>query len=222
MVRGKIAYFAPVMKHLLILIGCCCSLWAVAQEKPAVYQGYSGGMMLHTGYLFGTDPQAPVKHGRTCSPQGATFGIGGAIRVHLLQHLRIGTEGYVSTMNSGMTDCSRLLQKGSYLRSGWGGLLADAYWKKDRWIPYLGMGVGGGSLKGLYLLEGSQDDWAAESNAVAHKTPFVYVAPYVGVNFSLTKKIQVSLKIDWMLAFHQSALVMPTGPRAYIGFMVNH
>ena len=36
--------------------------------------------MLHTGYLFGIDPQAPVApDGRSYSPQGALFGIGGAL-----------------------------------------------------------------------------------------------------------------------------------------------
>ena len=28
-------------------------------EKNKVYQGFSGGMMLHTGYLFGRDGHAP-------------------------------------------------------------------------------------------------------------------------------------------------------------------
>ena len=64
--------------------------------KNKVYQGFSGGMMLHTGYQFGQDRHAPVAAGRSTSPQGATFGIGGALRVHLWQHLRTGFEGYVS------------------------------------------------------------------------------------------------------------------------------
>ena len=45
--------------------------------------------MVHTGYLFGKDKLSPLDK----ELQGATFGIGGAVRVHLWKHLRIGSEG---------------------------------------------------------------------------------------------------------------------------------
>ena len=58
--------------------------------KNKVYQGFSGGMMLHTGYSFGQDKNAPLTaDGRSTSPQGALFGIGGALRVHLWKYLRL-------------------------------------------------------------------------------------------------------------------------------------
>ena len=45
--------------------------------------------------------------------------IGGVIRLHLGDHFRIGSEGYVSTLSQ--------RGNGSYLKYGWGGLLADYY-----------------------------------------------------------------------------------------------
>ena len=54
-----------------------CAQVSEGIAKNKVYQGFSGGMMLHTGYLFGRDANAPkTAEGRLCSPQGALFGIG--------------------------------------------------------------------------------------------------------------------------------------------------
>ena len=49
----------------------------MAQEKKFI-KGFSGGMMLHTGYLSGGD------NPRDYNPSGATFGIGGVVRLHLI------------------------------------------------------------------------------------------------------------------------------------------
>lgn len=116
-------------KIFILFLLCACSMCAQVSEgiaKNKVYQGFSGGMMLHTGYLFGQDKNAPVAaNGRTSSPQGALFGIGGALRVHLWKYLRTGFEGFVSTMPSATTDCHDILKPGSYVRVGCGGVLAD-------------------------------------------------------------------------------------------------
>ena len=85
----------------------------VAQEKKSIFQGYSGGMMLHAGYLFGKNPSAVLPSGESISPQGMTTGIGGSLRINLWKHLRVGCEGYVSTMKSGATDMRDVLQSGS-------------------------------------------------------------------------------------------------------------
>ncbi len=99
---------------------------ASAQESTRskfAYAGFSGGMMIHTGYLYGGSISPATDAGCNClydrKIAGAPFGIGGAARVHFGEHLRIGTEGYVSTLNYG--------GKGndSFARLGWGGVLAD-------------------------------------------------------------------------------------------------
>lgn len=193
------------------------------ESQSKVYQGFSGGMMGHASYLFGVNPEAPkTPEGVLCSPQGGSFGLGGALRVHLWKHLRVGGEGFVSTMNSGATNMKHILQEGSYIRTGWGGLIVDACWRKEKVWPYIGGSIGGGAMRSLYVLEGNQDDWVAEEVAWLHKTSFFYVNPYVGVDWCITQKVHMTFRADWLLALNKGDLVMPTGPRLLIGFMFCH
>ena len=179
-------------------------------------------MMVHAGYLFGQNAGAVLPSGENISPQGLTYGLGGSMRVHLMKHLRIGCEGFSSTMKSGATDKNGILQSGSYVRTGWGGILADACWRLDKVWPYIGGSVGGGAMRSLYIVEGSGDDWTAEQTAVFHKQGFGYVNPYVGIDYCITKRIHATFRLDWMLAFAQKQLVLPTGPRLYIGILFCH
>lgn len=209
-----------------ILVGLCvltCSALYANESTVKVYQGFSGGMMAHGGYLFGVNADAPkIADGVVCSPQGGTFGLGGALRVHLWKHLRVGGEGFVSTMNSGTTNMKHVLKEGSYIRTGFGGVAIDACWRKEKVWPYIGGSIGGGAMRSLYVLEGSQDDWAAEDAAYLHKTPFMYVNPYVGLDWCMTKKVHMTFRIDWMVALHEGDVVKPTGPKLLVGFMFCH
>ena len=208
----------------IILLFCLLLTKSVlaGESQSKVYQGFSGGMMGHASYLFGVNPAAPMTpEGVLCSPQGGSFGLGGALRVHLWKHLRVGGEGFVSTMNGGATNMKHILQEGSYIRTGWGGLIVDACWRKEKVWPYIGGSIGGGAMRSLYVLEGNQDDWVVEE-AWLHKTSFFYVNPYVGVDWCMTQKVHMTFRADWLLALNKGNLVMPTGPRLLIGFMFCH
>lgn len=210
-------------RYLTIVLLTIGTLLQAANDSTAIFQGFSGGMMLHTGYLMGKDSHAPENmQGQSCSPEGATWGIGGALRINLLKHLRVGGEGFVSTMPSHSTNCRELLQSGSYIRSGWGGVLMDACWRNEKVWPYIGGSMGGGSTRALYILEGNEHDWEKEDYAVFHKQGFLYVNPYVGLDWCMTKKVHLTFRMDWLLAFHQRNLILPTGPRLYVGFMFCH
>ena len=216
-----------MFKQLQYIIVLACLLAAQTlyadDSQSKVYQGFSGGMMGHAGYLFGENADAPkADNGLICSPQGGTFGLGGALRVHLWKHLRVGGEGFVSTMNSGTTNMKHVLQEGSYIRTGWGGVLMDACWRKEKVWPYIGGSVGGGAMRSLYLLDGSQDDWIAENKAYLHKQSFFYVNPYVGMDWCMTQKVHMTFRVDWMVALHAGEVVLPTGPRLLVGFMFCH
>ena len=216
-----------MFKQLQYIIVLTCLLAAQTlyadDSQSKVYQGFSGGMMGHAGYLFGENADAPkADNGLICSPQGGTFGLGGALRVHLWKHLRVGGEGFVSTMNNGTTNMKHVLQKGSYIRTGWGGVLMDACWRKEKVWPYIGGSVGGGAMRSLYLLDGSQDDWIAENKAYLHKQSFFYVNPYVGMDWCMTQKVHMTFRVDWMLALHAGEVLLPTGPRLLVGFMFCH
>ena len=208
---------------------CCClfilasHLQIKAQEKSEVYQGFSGGMMVHTGYLFGMDKAAPkVSDGRSYSPQGASFGIGGSLRVHLWKNLRTGFEGFVSTMPSGVMDNRDLLKTGSFVRIGCGGVLADACWRMEKAWPYIGAAVGGGVRRSLYMLDGDERTWDKQSDTYFHRQSFFYVTPYVGCDYCLTSRVHLTFRLDWMLAIHANDLVRPAGPRVYLGIMFTH
>ena len=194
----------------------------VAKDKMPVFQGYSGGMMLHAGYLFGKNPSAILPSGESISPQGLTTGIGGSLRINLWKHLRVGCEGYVSTMKCGVTDMKDVLQSGSYVRTGSGGVIADACWRMEKVWPYIGAAVGGGAMRTLSLVDGTEEDWQPEELAMLTKQGFGYVNPYVGIDWCMTKRVHLTLRMDWMLALADKQLVLPTGPRFFFGFMFCH
>ena len=212
----KLLTMHKVSLFFLLLFACVRLQASTSQGK--VYQGYSGGMMVHTGYLFGKDRLCPLDK----ELQGATFGIGGAVRVHLWKHLRIGSEGFTSTMNASTTSYHSTLQSGSYIRTGWGGVLADACWRLEKVWPYVGGTIGGGAMRALYIVEGNENDWNEEEHAIFHKQSFFYISPYAGIDWCMTTKVHLTVRLDWMLAWHKQDIVLPTGPRFYIGFMFCH
>ena len=215
-------------KLLYILLWCSAVVFAqndttaLKNEKVRVFQGWSGGMMVHAGYLFGQPASAILPTGEQISMQGLTYGLGGSMRVNLMKHLRIGCEGFSSNVKSGVTDQHDFLQKGSYIRTGWGGVIADACWRMEKVWPYIGGSIGGGAMRTLSIVDGSQDDWQAEGTAILHKQGFGYVNPYVGMDYCITKRIHATFRLDWMLAFANKQLVFPTGPRLYVGIMFCH
>ena len=134
-------------KVFLFLFSIFAVLASAKHDSIPIFQGCGGGMMFHAGYLFGGQSQALLPSGGSMTPQGLTYGLGGSMRVHLWKHLRVGCEGFSSTMKTGATDKSTLLQSGSYVKTGWGGVLADACWRGEKWWPYVGGSLGGGLVK---------------------------------------------------------------------------
>lgn len=202
------------MKHILTILLALLTFNLSAQEasgqKKAI-KGFSGGMMVHTGYLSGCDNP----YGYIMS--GATFGIGGVAKVHLTSHFRTGFEGYFSTMG-----LSRDVEKGSYNKVFWTGLLADWYWKCGKFYPYAGATVGGGMETSFYMFEGNRHDWLPEASAVYRKEAFFAVDPFIGVEYAVGDALRLTLKADWLLAVNEDGLNRPMGPRIYFGFIFAH
>ena len=213
---------------LYILLLCASFTWAnndtttISTNKSRVFQGCSGGMMVHAGYLFGQPAGAILPTGEQISMQGMTYGLGGSMRVNLWKYLRVGCEGFSSNLKTEVSDQHAFLQKGSYIRTGWGGVIADACWRMEKVWPFIGGSIGGGAMRTLSIVDGSQDDWQTEGIAILHKQGFGYVNPYVGMDYCITKRIHATFRIDWMLAFAKKQLVVPTGPRLYVGIMFCH
>lgn len=195
---------------LFVIITLLCCGVATAQEDKAI-KGFSGGMMLHSGYLSGCD------NPRGYNMQGTTFGIGGVARLHLTDHFRTGFEGYVSTMG-----LKRDIAKGSHNKIFWTGLLADWYWQKGKFYPYLGVTVGGGMETSYLMFDGSSSDWQSEEDAVFRKEGFVAVDPFIGCDIALGEAVRLTFKTDWLFAIRKAGLNKPYGPRLYIGFIFAH
>ena len=199
-----------MLRRLLVLVWAA----ALAAQIPAhaqnekVIRGFDGGMMVHTGYLFGNigPEEFPAK--------GVPFGIGGVIRLHLGKHLRLGSEGYVSTLNQ--------RKNGSYLKYGWGGILVDAYTVWGHFQPYIGITAGGGAATTLLMDETPSEAWAPVDGTVYNRAGFFAIDPYLGVDFIVGKAMHLTLKVDWLNCFTKGGAMLPSGPRVYFGFLFYH
>lgn len=202
------------MKRFLFTISilfCLSATTAVASEGNKVIKGFSGGMMVHSGYQFGGDNPYNLN---ISSP---TFGIGGCAKMNFTDHFRAGFEGYFSTapMRDGVIS-------GSHNKMFWTGALADWFWESGKFIPYVGVTVGGGMETALYIFEGDKHDWLPEGTTVLHKQPFFALDPYAGVEYKVGKALRLTLKADWMIAINSDGLNRPIGPRIYFGFIFAH
>lgn len=195
------------MKKIFIFILLVLSSYVVAaQQKQKTVKGFSGGMMVHTGYLSGCDNP----YGFDAS--GATFGIGGVARLHLSKHFRAGFEGYFSTMGLGGN-----LEEGSHNKLFWAGALCDWVWESGKFYPYVGCTLGGGMETAFYMFEGNKNDWDMENEVVFRKQPFFAVDPFAGVEYKVGDALRLTLKADWLVAINSEGLNKPIGPRLYFG-----
>ncbi len=181
------------------------------EDKNKIIKGFSGGMMVHTGYLSGCDN--PYGY----DADGATFGIGGVAKIHLPQQFRVGFEGYFSSMG-----LHENIADGSFNKVFWAGILADRFWKFGKFYPYIGTSVGGGMETAFYIFEGDKHDWLPEPSAVYRKQPFFAVDPFIGVEYKVGAALRLTLKADWLLAINSDGLNRPMGPRIYFGCIFAH
>ena len=194
--------------------------------------------MLHAGYMFSQSPDklfsntslGSLDYVKALPKDGICLGLGGALRAHLIDHIHLGAEGGVSTMP--------LMKTGSNVRSGWGGVLCDFYTGWSRVQPLIGMSVGGGTMKRLYVPDSEAITVPAGADSATYnasyvKTPFFYMDPYVGLEIGLNNHMALLIRIDYMLAFGRTSsgltnlgedvkwsnFMTPGGPRLYIGIM---
>lgn len=187
------------------------SLFAGERSRLA-YSGYSGGMMVHTGYLSaGTITINSGGESVSYNMSGAPVGIGGAMKFNFGGNLRLGMEGYASKLKYGV--------KGSYCSVGWGGFLADyVFTTKGRFKPFVGGTIGGGRVRNLTLATSPGDDYEAETGSSFRSYPVMMVTPFAGVEYAASDNMRVVLKADWSFAVANNMADYPSGFRIYIGF----
>ncbi len=194
----------------IALLSFCSTTMLHAQEKKFI-KGFSGGMMVHSGYQYGGDNPFGLD---ISSP---TFGIGGCAKLNFTDHFRAGFEGYFST-----APIKKGAVSGSHNKLFWTGLLADWFWQCGKFTPYIGTTLGGGMETSFFMFDGDKHDWKPEGMTVLHKQPFLAIDPYVGVEYAVGKALRLTLKADWMLAINSDGLNKPMGPRVYFGFIFAH
>ena len=208
---------------------------------------FSGGMMLHIGYQGGKGCGfLDDATGQEQTLHSLTYGIGGQLRFHLMEHMHIGTEGYVSTMPLNRQG------KESNIRTGWGGILCGYYTTFNRLQLMAGGTLGGGAQRSLHVFHTNEqaalgdalavnapfDDFSQtregataashpqaetpiHSSSFAKKSFFVF-DPYMALEYALTQRIHLIFKLDYLIAVHQQQFLTPSGPRLYVGFMFCH
>jgi len=214
--------------------GLVTSVATAPLKAVGAFRGYSGGMMLHIGYQYGTAPGFCNDAGQNVTLRSMTYGLGGALRVHLLNHLRVGAEGYVSTMPL------KSQGEGSNVRTGWGGALIDCYATLGKIQPFVGGTIGGGAQRSTHVFTGEsvsggtltwKEQWELikgyqnlEETYPAEYTKHGFFAldPFIGFEYAATQKLHMIVRVDWLLAIHNNHLMTPTGPRLFIGLMFTH
>ena len=220
------------MKRVLLFIGIILffvlNLFAsnediivVKKNNLLAYSGYQGGMMFNVGYVESRDFQFRDNSGMVLGElgklSGASMGLGGALRVGFGKYLRVGIEGYVSTL--------KYKPQGSSAKIGWGGLLLDSHWHIKKFTIFTGGVIGGGSYTHITMIDkmgesSVENDYMVENQYVSYRHyPFLAVVPFVGMEYSLTKRISVVAKIDYMLNVTNWADDYAAGPRFFVGFM---
>ena len=202
-------------KKILLFCNCVIAFFPLfaqdTSEKGFSFQGYSGGMMLHSGYLFGGHINLP-NTSESVAIRGIPFGLGGTLRVHFGEHFRVGMEGHSSTLHYGENNKS-------FVSLGWGGLLVDWHWKIKRTAIFCGGTIGGGSVKNIAVLNNVN---SIEKNAVYRKYSVMVVNPFIGAEYALTDKIRWITKIDCIVNLTQRQSDFAIGPRVYTGFVFFH
>lgn len=189
------------------------------RRDSKVVTGFTGGMKLHIGYAFMKSPKylfgdGTLPEDNSLPKDGVTMGLGGELRIHMFNHVHLGGEGGMSMMP--------LMKSGSSLRSGWGGVLCDYYGTVGKAQLCIGGMIGGGKTKKLYVPNEGTSIVAEDGNtynALYQTTSYFLLDPYVGLEASLTKRMSLLIKIDYMLPFKSGKFLYPSGPRLYVGLM---
>lgn len=169
------------------------------------YSGYAGGMMINTGYLFGGNY---TLNGNSGSINGVPFGIGGAMKFCFGKHLRVGFEGYTTTLSYN--------DNGSSVSLGWGGVLADCKWDFEKITLFVGITFGGGSYKHILNTE---IQYNQENTYYLRKTPVMVGVPFIGIEYAPTKRMRLTAKIDMVTYLSPWKNDFVNGPRLYLGFL---
>ena len=76
-------------------------------------------------------------------------------------------------------------------------------------------------MKNHIIAEGSTDDFVTEPQAAMHRYTFMAIAPFAGMEVSLTPKLSLVVKADWLLNVTCRQSDFSSGLRLYVGILFN-
>lgn len=202
------------MKKIYLLSILCFLSFLSFSQNPFKYKGFSGGMMVHTGFLKSNSFTLTNNQGNNFANlkvEGMPFGLGGAARLHFGNHWRIGGEGYVSDITYGRYNSINSIS--------WGGILVDYTFNIKRFTPFVGVIFGGGSFQNITLTQSTLNDFITEENTSYRKHSFLAISPFIGIEYALTKKLHLTLKADYLMNINNPSNDFAKGVRLFFGVM---
>ncbi len=175
-------------------------LTGFSQTKRELFRG---GMFPHIGYLYNQSGDTKI--------EGFCSGIGGKLVFPVTDHVRVGTEGYVTSYNYKNNE--------GFYKLGWGGLLVEYQFEQRKLMPVVGVTFGGGGIKDLYPVLGDYTDNFPDA-AIYKKYSSLVIAPQISLEYRLTSHINLATKVDYLF---YPGLDYPEyvarGPRLYLGIL---
>jgi len=208
------------MRRLVTLIFFIFFSFVVSSQndtgsKSWGYKGYAGGMFVHAGYVQSKIFTVIDLQGNEIEHQikGGTYGLGGKMGVFLNHYFRIGAEGYFSTCQYGTFKNNS--------RIGWGGITLDLLYPVKKWVPFVGITVGGGKATQLIFLEKLSNSTKA-TPTIHFSNTLCIINPAVGVEYLVSNRISLLFKMDYMLNVYKTTNSYPQGLRFYLGVHFYH
>lgn len=204
-------------KFIFCIAFCILSLSSTtAQESEKGFTGFSGGMMIHSGYMWGNDFQITDNQNNTIAEKNVPhvpFGIGGALRLHFGAHFRLGMDGGVTTLSN--------RRSGQRWQLGFGNILAEGTWSYRNFLFFVGGSIGGGGVRNMVLLSANDQDYQLENQVLYRKYGVLLVTPAAGFEYALSSRMHLICKVDCAFnLLYQKDFAM--GPRVYLGFIFVH
>lgn len=207
------------------------------EKKSSVLSGFSFGLSGNLGYGFSSTPEQAFQNGslteltdyNRINKSNITLGAGVMGRLHLVNHIHLGAEGYVSMLP--------LMKTGSSVRHAYAGALIDGYLSLGSIVLELGTGIGGGKVKRMFVPEHSEMTGVTAEDGMVYNasyttTPYFYIDPYIGLEVHFAGITGLLIKIDYVLPFGKtdkgylgdmkdwSSFIKPSGPRLHIGLLL--
>jgi hypothetical protein len=162
---------------------------------------YQGGMLFHSGYL--KIEHNNYKDYRLC------HGLGGQLSFLITDHLRLGSEGYTSSLN--------YAENSGIYRLGWGGLLLGYQVGSKKLSPVINLTFGGGRVNDMQFVEVNTKDYEID-RIIYHKYTVMIASPSISLEYTFKSKYAAVFKIDYLIPLKSSGNDnFFCGPRFYIG-----